>query len=648
MNLTRKSLEKTAAVQIFLRAALAEGFLAWLFLFINPSEENSAVLWGYSLPRLLLGGLALLLLLALAVLAWKGRHPQRLQSSLQNLENRLSRPDFFTALVISLGYAILIILASFLLFASPLARNLGVLPALYRHALPLIIWLLLVLAQVAVLLRLAWPQQFRSLGWRSPTAAKTLFLLVVVTLTLAHWTILALRLDLLVSIPGWFWQFHEKGVSLRHAWLAAIFALPLLLAVFILKNPSAVKRNLFLLILTGVFLQYGFGLVQGESIRLKYANSSHSVYAQHASDRPDLLEMIRNYENGYGQQIFLDTKPPGVLTVYILAQKLSNLIAPEATFDGRFLRLTTFLTYVFPPLSFVVLILIYRLSRTLAASEEQAYLPALLYIVCPNVILMPLFLDQALYPLMFMLGVAAAVLLTRKPSFVLAAIIGVSIYIAMFISFSMLTLLPFAVILIGMDWLLNRKSKSLKQTLLVLAGLALGMLAGYLAFKALLNYDFFVRYHNMTLIRREINYYIRYNIPVEQSVIEAGYRPSLNKFLSALALNHIEYAAWVGAPVFLLFAARALKTVWNFLRRRIAWREIFLGAFILFYVLLNLFGELDAEVGRLWLFLVPMVSIFAGLEMGEFFNNKKSGVYLVMALQLITLILTYQFQDFYT
>ncbi len=647
MNFTPKPLEKTAAPRAFLSLLTAEGLLAWLFLFYNPSETGSAVLWGYSLPRLLLAGLTLLLLAPLAAATWKAwRQPPWLSRLLQALDSRFEQNDFFAGLVVSLAYLAALIVAALFLFASPLALNLGVLPALYRHALPLVVWLLLALLEALALLRLAWPQSFRRLRAFSPAAATTLFLLVLLTLTLIHWTILALRLDLLTSIPGWFWQFHQKGFSLRHAWLLAIFALPIALAALFFKSPQAVKRNLFLLILAGCFLQYGFGLVEGESIRLKYANSSHSVYAQHASDRPDLVEMIRNYETGYGQQIFLDTKPPGVLTVYILAQKLSNLVAPQNTFDGRFLRLTNFLTVVFPPLSFLVLILIYRLSRSLTTQTERAYLPALLYIVCPNVILIPLFLDQALYPLMFMLGVTAAVWLTRKPSFILAALTGLGIYVAMFISFSMLTLLPFAAILIGMDWLLNRKD--LKQTVMVLAGLAIGMLVGYLAFKLLLNYDFFIRYQNMTVIRREINYYIRYNIAADPGVVASGYRPSLGKFLSALVLNHIEYAAWVGVPVFLLFVVQAGKTLWRFVQRRITWKETLLGAYLVFYLLLNLFGELDAEVARLWLFLVPMTCIFAGLELGELFQQRKKGVYLILVLQLVTMILTYQFQDFYT
>ena len=66
---------------------------------------------------------------------------------------------------------------------------------------------------------------------------------------------------------------------------------------------------------------------------------------------------------------------------------------------------TLFMLWVFPLLSFSTLALLYWLNRSLL-DEEDGLLPGLLYLSCANVILIPLFLDQAIYPPVFLLGVA--------------------------------------------------------------------------------------------------------------------------------------------------------------------------------------------------------------------------------------------------
>ena len=64
-------------------------------------------------------------------------------------------------------------------------------------------------------------------------------------------------------------------------------------------------------------------------------------------------------------------------------------------------------------------------------------------------ILMQLFLDQALYPSLFLAGTLLAVQLCRRPSGWLALGLGVYLFTALFFSFSLLALIPFVVLLAG-------------------------------------------------------------------------------------------------------------------------------------------------------------------------------------------------------
>jgi hypothetical protein len=82
-------------------------------------------------------------------------------------------------------------------------------------------------------------------------------------------------------------------------------------------------------------------------------------------------------------------------------EKVSNAIFPESTFQGRFDRLTRLISWIFPFISFLVVIPLYYLSRHFLG-EQQAVLPSLLYLFAPNILLIPLFLDQVLYPLLFL------------------------------------------------------------------------------------------------------------------------------------------------------------------------------------------------------------------------------------------------------
>jgi hypothetical protein len=58
-------------------------------------------------------------------------------------------------------------------------------------------------------------------------------------------------------------------------------------------------------------------------------------------------------------------------------------------------------------------------------------------------------------------------------------------------------------------------------------------------------------------------------------------------------------------------------------------------------------GQTKAEVGRLWIFLLPLAGIAASGEAASLFGNTRQSFLLVFALQFITTTLTFFFFDFH-
>jgi len=52
-------------------------------------------------------------------------------------------------------------------------------------------------------------------------------------------------------------------------------------------------------------------------------------------------------------------------------------------------------------------------------------------------------------------------------------------------------------------------------------------------------------------------------------------------------------------------------------------------------------------VGRLWLFLVPTITLFAAPQAVSLHHKPIRSLWLILFLQLVTVWITYHFQDFY-
>jgi len=293
----------------------------------------------------------------------------------------------------------------------------------------------------------------------------------------------------------------------------------------------------------------------------------------------------------------------------------------------------------------LTILVLYMLLRPMIGAE-QAILPCILYVVSPNVVLMPLYLDQALYPLVFTSGALLFMRMFKKQSFVLAIAAGAGCYLAMFLSFSLITILPFALVLVGLDLLADMNQHSFMRAVKLCAGLLLGVALAYIVFALLLNYDFFTRYENMMIVHRYDDFVARFGIPADESMIESGYKPAIGQVLYAIFLNNITFAAWAGFPVYLLFLIGFIRSAFPYLKRSVRDLDVLLGGFTVTFVALNLFGDTTGEVARLWIFMLPIILVYTAREMTILFNQRRWGYYLIAACQLVTVILTYKFQDF--
>ncbi|MCJ7625303.1 MAG: hypothetical protein MUO76_17535 [Anaerolineaceae bacterium] len=313
----------------------------------------------------------------------------------------------------------------------------------------------------------------------------------------------------------------------------------------------------------------------------------------------------------------------------MVTQRISNLIDPVETPEEKLDRSIAFISYVFPLLALVVLVLTFYAARTLLG-EEDAILPLMLYIVFPNFILIPLELDQVLMPLIFMAGICATLKTMRARSFLWAVITGVILYVSIFISFSLLPLLGFSLLWLGIDYLQRRKDMTFRDLLRLVLGVGVGMLVLFVLLRVFLDYDPYLRYTRALAVHREVKEYA-----VEGSQI-----------FEALRVNNAEFFTWIGIPALLLLLSRVVKMGALFVRRQAGRVDGMLLAFLLTYAALNLVGQTRSEVGRLWMFLLAPISIFLAIEVKELFRKKTAGFYLIVVLQLVTTYLLFKFQNF--
>jgi hypothetical protein len=471
--------------------------------------------------------------------------------------------------------------------------------------------LLLSVAWVAALIgleraRRRWPRTpFLQTPWSAALGTGLLFAAINI-----------LQIPLLQLLPYWFWAQRPK--DLPHLWLA----LPMAAAVYyvgrtVLDNPQRHARNLGIVILLGFVLQQGFAWMQEDgtaSLKSRLLDSIGHRHLAYQAVEQDPRQLAGHYEDllNSGELAAFPhaTRPPGQLVVLGWIARLAGSSAEALAAWG---------SWLFPLCTYLVIIPLFFLCR-LYGGDDYAWAVALLYALLPNAALMTMHLDQWLFPLLGWSAVALWAYAVERQDTAAAALAlaaGAVFYLALFTTFALVALGPLLAIL---TW----RRRAWRQAAWAAAGFALV----YTAFLEGLDYDAWTRYTQAMAAHQEFK-------------IAAW---GIGATLYFAVLNLLEFSVWCGIPLAVL-AAYGLRHNLRLENLR-QWQKNHQTAlnFGLVTILLGLvlLGRTAGEVGRLWLFLAPLVLMAAASHA----VHTRYGVRVLLLAQFFSAVVLRQFQDF--
>ncbi|HEY43818.1 MAG TPA: hypothetical protein G4O11_07535 [Anaerolineae bacterium] len=618
------SLYKKHLMQVLLILTTIEGIPAFILLFRIHSDRDSAFLFGFSPERIVLGGIALLLLLLLTYLSVKSfTNHSWFEDILFTLEEYIQKSDRIAISMLIIAYITILGVLIELIFALPLGEYFGSLRAVYDRSFSIIRWGTLATAQTLAFIFVA----YHSIREKVKTFTTRMILrylwgLVIVSFTLLHILILVLRESVLFHFPYWWGWFNVQPFSLRDLlFLGLIF-----FALWVVGRMKTFSikgyRHLILILVLGYVTQVSFAFIRGgsfDSLQTPLYQSNQVRYLVNAGPNLNLSRAIVKYEERYGTDETLRTKPPGALVFYIFMEKISNLSDPRASYEERRENLVRFATLTFPVFSLLGLCVLYLLGREFLEKHES-WTPSLILSLVPCFALQTLLLDQFLYPLLFMIGIFLAWKTVTSESFWIGMLSGGFIYVSVFTSFSLIALLAMTFTLLGLRMWKQRKHGVSKRLFYVSAGVAISVILTGVLFYIGFGYDPFLRYSKALAVHRSVKLL----------------QPDLQQVFLAVVQNNLEFVFWVGAPIFLLAISRWLRAGMRLLKERMRDIDLVAISFFVTYFLLNLLGQTRGEVGRLWIFLVPGFILLAIDELKYIFGFNIKIIKVGTAVQLIT------------
>ena len=275
----------------------------------------------------------------------------------------------------------------------------------------------------------------------------------------------------------------------------------------------------------------------------------------------------------------------------------------------------------------LTLLPLYKVARYFL-DEREALLPCILYLTVANVLLMPLGLDKAISPGLFMLGLYLILEISKVRNFLACLGLGFYLYMAVFFSFSLLPLLLWAPIWFLVDGFDKNRKMLWERLMRPLIGVGLGFLITAILFGLVLNYNILIRYiHTL--------YWLR---------VVSHYEYTFKYFGETLIGNNVELAAWSSFPLILITTAQLVISVILTIKHRAQKMDLFLIVFLIVYGLLNLNSQVNAEVGRTWLFMETVFVLAAGYFISRSSPLRVPALLSLASLQLVTayFLLSYQ------
>jgi hypothetical protein len=377
-----------------------------------------------------------------------------------------------------------------------------------------------------------------------------------------------------------------------------------------------------------------------DGLRDRITNTGHAGFAVTAARQPSMLRVAACYEPmlASGELAFYPnaTKPPGQLLFYMLTERLSRpfrglMPAGFAPLD----RLRTFASFFFPLVAALALLPLAWLSR-MVLDRESATRSLALFPFLPSLTLITLHLDQCLYPLLAITCIGLFIHGTQRGRAWALVLSGAVFYLALYVSFSIAVLAPMLALAALLAPALEPRQPGPKRPLLRrLADIGL-FAAGFVlllaAFRLAFDYDPLVRYRNTMALH------------AHWKVASWSASDTLRFGL----LDLIEFCCWTGMPLTVLFLLDQARTVSAAARRRPLPGNALAIALSVALLALAFAGRTVAETARLWLFIVPLVVLFAGRALSESrLLRTRAAMLAVVLLQFLTILAIKRFQDFW-
>jgi hypothetical protein len=638
-----------------------EALAALLWAFFTPSESGQGVFLWLSPQRLVLVALLLVICVGLLAVSIQLRRSkgstERLTRTLDawcldqgQLAASLLALSILPLLAAAAALAVLLTPLQYEAYKTWAPGTFPLLRSIVSALLPLLAFKVIACLQIAVVLALRYRRVlFTSAVWARDRIALALLVLLAVVATAFHWLLLVFQLRFFVNIPAWYWIFARLPFTAGDVGFGLGALLLLGLAYWVLIVKHRVAAGLALVAALGWFLQVGIGLMGGggmATLRDRYFTTYHQAYIARASENDlTIIESIRQYEAVYGSSSFTSTKPPGLMAFYVGLEQLVNGFPSPYDNALRYERLSNVVTCLFPVLAMSMVVMLYAFARRWLDEPAGIVRRAgpLLYVITPGVALFTFFADQAIYPLVFLLGVWFAVIATRRQSLAWAFLLGAVLYAAVFFAFTMLPLYPFAGLYLLLHYWHERSGEGLSRALWAALAIAAGTLLLHFLSAALLNYNFLPRFEQTMTINHNFDFYLRLGQQPPGAPESLGVR--LGQIHNAAWINNLDFAAAIGFPVYILFLIQAVRRVGRFIKGSAASGDIILLALLTSFLVLNLAGTAQGEVPRLWLFWLPMVVLLAAHELEPHLQKRPALLLGVGVAQVITIMLTFHFQD---
>jgi 4-amino-4-deoxy-L-arabinose transferase-like glycosyltransferase len=390
------------------------------------------------------------------------------------------------------------------------------------------------------------------------------------------------------------------------------------LAFWLVQATTRRQINIGLSLAGLLLLGYTLTMVVGlgpERLEQSFNQSRMSVFLHKACQVGGAGDVIRNYEADHTDHNWTSTKPPGLLAFYTLARQalvLDTSLSP-AECHQQFSRGMSWLA---PLLSTLVALPLYFLGRTLIGNRG-AWLASALYLTTTSFVKFSRFTDATLYPLLTLAVLAALYLALRhrSPWWALAA--GILTGLSTFVSFSLLPVLGAALAWLALDLPGRDKNQRGRGVLMLVV-----FLAGMLLFYGWLNISY------------GYNPVVRYQAAMASHKAQKLFRPGALQVVQALLVNNLEYAVFSGMGLAALFVYRFRQAFW---RKRLGEITLFEGLLLAVsaaYLVTNLIGQTIGEVGRIWMFYTPVLSLAGADVISQHMRQNHQLVKRVMLLQL--------------